>query len=245
MKSFLVALKFLTILPVGKNLDIQDKELAKSASYFPLVGALLGLLLVTVDFILRPLFPDSIINLSILITLILVTGALHLDGFMDSIDGLFSGQSKKRMLEIMRDSRVGSFGVIAVICLLLLKLSFLNEIQGGIRYSTLILMPALSRWVVVYLAKVYPYARKSKGTGEPFAKLVGSKELIKATLFVAILIGLLLQLRGIIIWLGVFMILILLGRWINKKISGMTGDTYGAIIETIEVVFLISVYLSH
>ncbi len=242
MKSFLTALKFLTILPVHKKMDIQDKKLAKSAGYFPLVGALIGLLLVAVDFILRPFFPDSIVNLFILITLILVTGALHLDGFMDSIDGFFSGQNKKRILEIMRDSRIGSFGILAVICLLLLKLSLLNEIQFSIRYSTLILMPALSRWSVVYLAKIYPYARKSKGTGEPFAKLVGKKELIIATLFMAVLIGLLFQLKGIIIWLGAFVILILLGRWINKKIDGMTGDTYGAMIEIIEIIILISIY---
>lgn len=242
MKSFLIALKFLTILPVGKNLEIQDKELAKSASYFPLVGALIGLLLVAVDFIFRPLFPDSIVNLFILITLILITGALHLDGFMDSIDGLFSGQDKKRILEIMRDSKVGSFAVLAVICLLLLKLSFLNEIQTNVRYSTLILMPALSRWGVVYLIKIYPYARKTTGTGEPFARLVGTKELIGATLFMAILIGLLLQLKGIIVWLAVFVVLILLSRLISKKIGGMTGDTYGAIIETLEVVTLVSVY---
>lgn len=243
IKSFLIALKFLTIFPVGKNLKIQDKKLAKSASYFPLVGALIGLLLIAVDFILRPFFPDSIVNLFILITLILVTGVLHLDGFIDSTDGLFSSQNKKRILEIMRDSKVGSFAITAVICLLLLKFSLLNEIQLNIRYSTLILMPALSRWGVVYLAKIYPYARKTRGTGEPFARLVGTKELIKATLFMAILIGLLLQLKGIIVWLAVFVALILLSKWINKKIGGMTGDTYGAIIETIEVVFLIFVYL--
>lgn len=242
MKSFLTALKFLTILPVGKKLDIQDKELAKSASYFPLVGALIGLLLVAVDFIFRPLFPDSIVNLFILITLIVVTGALHLDGFMDSIDGLFSGKDKNRILEIMRDSRTGAFAVVAVVCLLLLKLFFLNEIQSNVRYSTLILMPALSRWGVVYLAKIYPYARKTTGTGEPFARLVGTRELIEATLFMAILIGLLLQLKGIIVWLAVFVALILLSRWINKKIGGMTGDTYGAIIETMELIILISAY---
>lgn len=243
VNPFLTALKFLTILPISKKLDMQAQELAKSASYFPLVGALIGLLLVAVDFILRPLFPDSIVNLFILITLIVVTGALHLDGFMDSVDGLFSAQNKKRILEIMRDSKVGSFAILAVVCLLLLKLSFLNEIQQNVRYSTLILMPALSRWGVVYLAKIYPYARKTAGIGEPFARLVGIKELIGATLFMAILLGLLFQLKGIIVWLGVFVILILLGRWINKKLGGMTGDTYGAIIETIEVVFLISVYL--
>lgn len=242
MKYFLVALKFLTILPVGKNWEIQDKELAKSASYFPLVGALIGLLLVAVDFILRPLFPDSIVNLFLLITLILVTGALHLDGFMDSIDGLFSGKDKNRILEIMRDSRTGAFAVVAVFCLLLLKLSFLNEIQPNVRYATLILMPVLSRWAVVYAIWDYPYARNTSGTGEPFARLVGVREFISATVFAAILVIFLMQFKGIIIWSIAFLFLLLVARWISKKIGGMTGDTYGAIIEILEVVTLVSVY---
>ncbi len=242
MRSFLTAVKFLTILPVGKKFALQDKELAKSAVYFPLVGALIGLLLVAVDFILRPFFPDLIVNLFILIALILVTGGLHLDGFMDSIDGLFSGRDKNRILEIMRDSKVGAFGTMAVIFLILLKLSFLNEIQSGIRYSVLILMPVLSRWAAVYAAKNYPYARSTSGTGEPFARLVGRGELISATVFTAILAIFLLGFRGIIIWFIAFLVLLLLTGWINKKIHGMTGDTYGAIIEITEVVVLVSVY---
>jgi len=257
MKSFLTAVKFLTILPISKKLVPQDKELAKSAVYFPLVGALIGLLLVAVDFILRPFFPNLIVNLFILITLILVTGALHLDGFMDSVDGLFSGRNKNRILEIMRNSKVGSFGVISVICLLLLKLSFLNEIQSGIRYSVLILIPVLSRWAVVYAAKNYSYARNTSGTGEPFARLVVRRELVGATLFAALLVGLLSQMKGIttkqgfdisnllgfiMIWFTVFISLFLLSKWINKKLGGMTGDTYGAIIEITEVVVLVSVY---
>ncbi len=241
-KSFLTALTFLTIFPVGKKLKIQEKELAKSAAYFPLAGALIGLLLAAVDFILKPFFPNSIVNLLTLITLILITGALHLDGFMDSVDGLFSGKDKNGILEIMRDSRIGAFAVVAVIFLLLLKLSFLSEIQPDIYYQILILMPALSRWAAVYSAWQYPYARKTGGLGKPFAELVGIKELIKATFFMAILTGLLLQLNGIIIWLAVFTVLFLLARQINKKIGGMTGDTYGAIIEISEVVILISAY---
>ncbi len=243
MKSFLIALKFLTVFPAGKELDIPKNDLAKSAFYFPLVGVLIGLSLIAVDFILKPFFPDSIVNLFILLALILVTGALHLDGFMDSIDGLFSGGDKNRILEIMRDNKMGAFAVVAVIFLLLLKLSFLNEIQPDIRYSILILMPALSRWTAVYSAWRYPYARKGEdGLGKLLAKLVGKKEFIGATIFVLILSGLLLRLKGIIILCLLFGIIFLLAKWINKKIGGMTGDTYGAIIEIAEAAILIFVY---
>ncbi len=242
IKSFLIALKFLTIFPVGKNLDMQKRGVAQSMVYFPLVGALIGLLLVAVDFIFKIFFPSFIVNIFILIFLALITGALHLDGFIDSMDGLLSGKGEKKILKIMRDSRIGSFGVLAVIFLILLKLSFLNEIVSGIRYPILILMPIISRWAVVYAAKKFPYARETSGTGEPFAKFIGTRELIYATVFTAILAILLMQLKGIIILFIAFLILLLLTSWINKKIHGMTGDTYGAIIEIVEVVILISAY---
>lgn len=243
MKSFLIALKFLTTISFGKNLNMQDKELARSALYFPLVGALIGLILVAVDFVFKIFLPGPIVNVFILVILALITGALHLDGFIDSMDGLLSGREKKKILEIMRDSRIGSFGVLAAIFLILLKLSFLNEIVSEIRYPILIIMPVISRWAAVYAAWNYPYARDTSGTGEPFAKLAGAKEFIGATVFAAILAIFLMRFKGIIIWLAAFLFLLLLTKWINKKIGGMTGDTYGAIIEIMELIILILAYL--
>ncbi len=244
MKSFLTALKFLTIIPLGKVKGVEDqRKLARSIIYFPLVGILIGSVLVAIDFILKPFFPGSLVNLVILVALVVITGALHLDGFMDSMDGLFSGQNKNRILEIMRDSRVGSFATVALVLLLLLKLFFLNEIQSDIRWPVLILMPALSRWTVIYSAWLYPYARREGGgLGKVFAKSVSKRGFIGATILIIILSGLLLRLKGIITLLIVFGVLFWLTRWINKKIGGMTGDTYGAIIEVVEVVTLITVY---
>lgn len=243
MKSFFLALGFLTIIPVGKVFGARDdKELAKSVRCFPLAGATIGLLLIVADFILRPFFSEFIVSLFILIVLITATGALHLDGFIDSIDGLFSGRDKKRMLEIMLDSRAGAFGTIAVICLLLLKFSFLNEIQSDIRYFALIFMPIISRWAAVYAIYKYPHA-ETKGAGEIFANLVNFKDFILATLFTLFLAAILLRFNGLIIWSIIFIILFLLTKWINKKLGGLTGDIYGGLIEITEIVILILVYL--
>ncbi len=244
MKSFLTALQFLTIFPLGRAGSRENnRELAQSAMYFPLVGALIGSILVVVDLISRLFFPQLIVNLFILIVLVLITGALHLDGFIDSMDGLLSGKKKKKILEIMRDSRVGSFGVLAAIFLVLLKLSFLNEIVSYIRYPILIIMPVVSRWAAVYTIWKYPYARDTSGIGKSFAKLVRGKELIVATIFTALLVISLLTFKGVVIWLVVFLVLLIMTNWISKKIGGMTGDTYGAIVEIAEIVVLISASL--
>ncbi len=243
MKSFLRAINFLTVIPFDKNLSMERKEVAESSLYFPLVGALMGLLLVVIDFLFGSFFPEHILNLFVIISLIALSGSLHLDGFIDAADGFFSGKSRERILEIMKDSRVGAFGVISVFCLLLLKLSFLNEIQPEMRYAVLILMPTISRWTIVFNAFKYPYARKTSGAGEPFARLVGKKELTGATILTFLLTFFLLRIQGLAVWLAVFMTVFLIGRWINEKIGGMTGDVYGALVEVSEVAFLIFIYL--
>jgi adenosylcobinamide-GDP ribazoletransferase len=177
------------------------------------------------------------------IIFIFITGGFHLDGFVDLADGFSSGSNKDKILEIMRDNRVGALGVISVICLILLKISFLNEIPATVFYPALILMPVISRWTIVFNADKYPYARKTDGLGEPFAKFAGTKELVLATLFTLVFAGLLMQFKGLIIWFAIMAVLFLLGRWISKKIGGMTGDAYGAMVEITEVLFLIFVYL--
>ena len=241
MKSFLTALKFLTVLPFGKKLEFQEKELAKSTGYFPLVGVLIGLLLVAVDFILSPFFSNSIVNLFILITLIVITGALHLDGFMDAVDGLFGGQDQDEKLRIMKDTQTGSFGIVALIVLLLLKFTLISELSGERIFPLiLILMPALGRWSMVSAMPFYPYPRK-KGTGS-FTKFVEKKDVLIATVIMFVLTIGLLRLEGLILLFGTFIFMVLITQLISRKIGGMTGDTYGALNEVIEVVILISAY---
>jgi len=104
-------------------------------------------------------------------------------------------------------------------------------------------MPTISRCLAVYAAKKFPYARRTSGTGELFAKFVGTRELIYASVFTVILTFFIMQFKGIVILLIAFLVSLLLASWINKKIQGMTGDTYGAIIEIAELVILISAYL--
>ena len=103
-------------------------------------------------------------------------------------------------------------------------------------------MPIISRWAAVYAIKKFPYARKTPGIGKSFAEFVGKREFVWATVFTAALVILLLGFEGMVIWFFAFLILLPLTAWINKKISGQTGDTYGAIIEITELAVLIIAY---
>ena len=122
MKNFLIALGFRTKIPISKKILISDKNLSESIVFFPLAGLLLGLILALLNTLLGPIMPAGLVNISLILALTLLTGALHLDGFADTIDG-FSAKtnSKEDILAIMRDSRIGAMGVIGLVILLLFK----------------------------------------------------------------------------------------------------------------------------
>jgi len=242
VKSFLVALKFLTILPVSKNLEFQEERLAKSTRYFPLIGILIGSILAGVNFLFSLIFPPIIVSVIILISLIGISQGFHLDGFMDTIDGLFGGKDKEERLRIMKDVQIGSFAVIALVSLLLLKFTLIFELSGRKLFPLiLILMPALGRWSMVCAMPLYFYPRE-KGTGH-FTKFVKKRDVLIASITMFIFAIGLLRLEGLILLFGTFIFMLLITQFISRKIGGMTGDTYGALNEIIEVIILVSFYL--
>ena len=238
----MTAVKFLTILPVGKKFALQDKELAKSTSYFPLAGILIGLILAGINFSFSFIFPPIVVSAIILISLIWITRGFHLDGFMDTIDGLFGGSDKNERLRIMKDTQVGSFGVVAVVSLLLLKFALILELSGQKIFPfILILMPALSKWSMVLAMPFYSYPRE-KGTGS-FTKFVKKKDVLIATVITLFFAAGLLKLEGVILLFSAFVFTLLITKLISRKIGGMTGDTYGALNEIVEVIILAAAYL--
>ncbi len=121
-KGFLTAIEFLTVLPVSRKREpIRDEELGLAAAFFPLVGGILGILLVILNAILLFVLPRNTTDLILIIALILLTGGLHLDGLADSIDGLYASKNREKALHVMRDSRLGSMGAVAIILCLLMK----------------------------------------------------------------------------------------------------------------------------
>ena len=137
MNQLLLALQFITRIPIRQDLNYDQPNIAASMTYYPLVGTLIGAILVVINQVGGSYFPPLVTNALLVIGLIVLTGGLHLDGLMDTCDGIFSGREKEKILEIMRDSRVGAFGVIGVVALFLLKFSLL--VESSRQYKNLIL----------------------------------------------------------------------------------------------------------
>lgn len=242
MKGFFIALQFLTRISIGK-FPRDEKELGKSMAYFPIVGLILGGILVLVNWgfsiILAPLVADALT----VIALIILTGSLHIDGLVDTIDGLAGGKTKKDILRIMKDSRVGAFGMVGIISLIMLKLVLLHELPLKIKKEAILLMPVMGRWAMVVASSLSLYARSGTGTGKAFVDYCGRKEVVMGSLFTLIIVGGLLKILGLELFFFILALTLLLTRFIYKRIGGMTGDTLGTVNEIMEVGSLFILFL--
>jgi len=238
MKRLILAITFLTRLPLPVSKDITSEEIGRSTPFFPLVGLLIGLILIGIDGVLSYLWPPIAVNVALFVSLVLITGGLHLDGLMDTCDGIFSGRDRDRILEIMRDSRVGAFGVLGAVCLAAMKIALLNALNGDLRWATLLLFPMLGRWSMVLAITLFPYARESAGLGTPFTDFARKRYILWATLPVLAASIPTLLWRIIPILAVVGCATWLMGKWISRKIRGLTGDNYGAICEVTETLSL-------
>ncbi|RYD06650.1 hypothetical protein N752_02975 [Desulforamulus aquiferis] len=187
LNSLRLAISFLTVLPFY-NKEVDNQEMGRSVSYYTLVGLLLGTISAGVCLGLRYLGLTIAADITAIVTVIILTGGLHLDGLMDTADGVLSGRSRERKLEIMKDSRVGAMGVLALVVVMMLKIAFLLEINGDLKFIALILAPTAGRWAMVFGITRYPYARPSGGLGV-CTKLAGTKQMLVAsfTLLVAVI----------------------------------------------------------
>lgn len=171
MTPFFIALQFLTRLKIVNQTEWSVEDFGKSVVAFPYVGLIIGLILALLYGILSPFIPLVLLMLILVIAEFLITGGLHADGLMDTSDGLFSGRERDRKLEIMKDSRIGSFGVVAFVFVTLLKWQLLTAIPTAeFIPMALIMMPLMSRWSLVLSIRSYPYARE-QGMGAAFANL--------------------------------------------------------------------------
>ena len=171
MTPFFIALQFLTRLKIVNQTEWSVEDFGKSVVAFPYVGLIIGLILSLLYGILSPFIPLVPLMLILVIAEFLITGGLHADGLMDTSDGLFSGRERERKLEIMKDSRIGSFGVVAFVFVTLLKWQLLTAIPTAeFIPMALIMMPLMSRWSLVLSIRSYPYARE-QGMGAAFANL--------------------------------------------------------------------------
>ncbi len=249
MKSFLIGLQFLTRISLVRQEVWTEEAFGASVRYFPLIGAVLGFCYAAAAaffFIFLPAegvqIPRHFSTAVLLLLTILLTGGLFCDGFMDSMDGIFSGRSRERMLEIMKDSRVGANGVMTFGILLLTEWSVLLDLRQDLIPMAVFIMPVISRLMVVMAITCFPYARP-QGMGKAFATYAGKHAFGFALITTLVLIlpwG--LPAIGALLTGGVFAFCF--NRYVTSVLGGVTGGTYGAVAVLTELVVLITVLIS-
>ena len=236
MKSFLLALRFLTIIPLGRHKEINPASVAAAGKYYPLIGLVIGGLLWSFFYGVDFIFPLPVSIGLLVIFWVILTGALHLDGLADCLDGLYAGTNPKERLEVMKDVHLGTMGVIGLILILGIKYLVLREIMSVPSLGLwIIFIPAVSRWTSIFLAYFFPYARPAAGLGQALVNGTGKKELFWATLLAWGPVLIVMQYYGLGLVVVQLIWSTLCGWYFLKKLGGVTGDVLGAVIESSEV----------
>ncbi len=242
MRSFGLALSFLTIIPVPVLREVGEKDMARSLVFYPLVGFLIGLILAALAYLGQLLELGAAGDALVIAVWILITGGLHMDGLMDTADGIFSGRDRQRKLEIMRDSRVGAMGAIVLVVVVLLKFSVLTSLSAADKMWVLLLAPAVGRFLMVYAVAYFPYARSGPGLGQSFGDQVQKIYVIMA--LILLLAGFFIAgvLFYVYLFISLFLGLILI-YGLARILGGQTGDTFGASCESGETIFMMTVMI--
>jgi adenosylcobinamide-GDP ribazoletransferase len=234
-----LALTFLTKLPWPWRGPADETALARSMFWFPWVGAVLGLIFWGAWAGLHRALPVPAAAALLLTLTVWITGGLHLDGLADTADGLGGGRTPEEALAIMKDSRVGAFGVISLILGLVLKFSlFLSLATQTTVAGVLLLFPVISRWSMVLLAYLSPYARAEGGLGQAMTLGVSPRVLLGASLSAGGLTLLILGAPGLVLFIAAGALVWLGSLYFHHRLGGITGDILGATNEFVEIMVL-------
>jgi adenosylcobinamide-GDP ribazoletransferase len=236
--GFLAALQFLTIFPWAARMPRSAEDLGAAAIFFPVVGFLLGAVLLLADIALEPFSPPILSGVILVAVLAWLTRALHLDGLADTFDGLGAGGDRERILRVMDDSRTGAFGVVAVVLLLFLKIHALEAIDTE-RWRVLLAAPALSRWAMVLHG--YGSAAAKTGLGSTLIEHLKTKHIVFATVIAVVLTVAVLRGAGIVMMLVVAAFSTASKKYFHRRLGGVTGDTFGAVGEISETLVLVGI----
>ena len=240
MRRLFIAIRFLTVLPLPLRGRIQDEELGGALLWFPLVGLLIGSLLLFVQQLVGSVMPPQVVGALLLLAWVAATGAMHLDGLADTFDGLCGGHTPEARLRIMKDPHVGAMGVVAIVSLLITKFALLSNLSPRTAIPILWLAPCLGRWAMVLLGTTMPYARSERGIAAPFIQhgrlsmLVGAT----ATMLLATWCG--CGIDGLLLIGVVCVVSLLLRALFQGALGGITGDALGASGELVEAIILLT-----
>lgn len=239
--DFITGFQFLTRIHIVTQTEWSMDSFARSVKFFPIIGAIIGLILAGIICGVKNFcgerVPLHVLAILIIIAEIMITGGLHCDGFMDTIDGVFSGRSRERKLEIMKDSRVGAFGVMSFCLLALIKYSLFVDMESTRLPIAVLAMPIVGRMGLVLAVTLYPYAR-ADGMGKIFYLCDHRKTLCVAgmlSMLMLTLLGKMALINGVVGSVAA----VAFSTYISKQLNGLTGDVYGAVTEFTEMVTLL------
>lgn len=231
------AFRFLTLIPVRWQESRDGDLFPLSVNYFPLVGVTIGAAAVLLCTAAGTVFPPIFLSFLVVTFLSAISGFLHLDGLADSGDGLLSHRSRERSLEIMKDSRIGSMGVVGILLVLLGKFSALSSLSLSQICLAAFLMPIAGRVSIVITMAFFPYARPEGGLGALFYS-AGMKKAAAMALLLLLMCSMLTNsvMLALLVVFSILLLIWLFAQFCKKRIGGVTGDTLGAICELSEAV---------
>ena len=239
MRALVAAFGFLTRLPVPAS-AAAGVEIGRSVAFFPVVGLALGGVLAGGALLLSGVLAPLVVAVLLVALLAVLTGGLHLDGLADLFDAVGGGRGDRaRMLELMRDSRIGAHGAAALVLALIAKVVALAHLLERQDLVSVLLFPAIARWAVVPAIVFVPYARP-EGLGLGFARSGRTRDALAATVLMAAAAVALRRIAVLRAAGAALAVVVVLALWMRRRLGGLTGDVYGAAIEIAEVAVLIA-----
>ena len=235
MKRLIAALQFLTVCPFVSRVACDERDIGRSVPWFAVVGLLIGSAVALLDRGMSALFPPVLCSVISALALIAASGGLHADGLADTCDGFFSARPRERILEIMRDSRIGAMGVLGIVGVFALKVAALASAPFSLRWQVLLLMPFVGRCSMVIQLAILNYARTG-GLCSVFVQNRRRSDVILTLVLLGVAGWLLGKEYGICVAAVSVVAIVVFSFWCRGKIGGFTGDTLGAGCELVEVI---------
>lgn len=253
MKSLLVAIQFLTIVPVARRMEIDEEDMARSVAVFPLAGLVQGAALVVTAYVAGLVLPTGLVAGLVLLVHVVMNGAFHLDGLSDTFDAIAKRGDREGKLDAMKDGSSGAAGVSAIVLSVLIKYLLIMTVAGLYPYAVnyaFLMMPVYSKWAMS-AAMFHGRPARREGLGSIFMGGAGAREFAVSTLTVFVLTTLAVvyaspliphkHLLNAVALIVLYAVTLLLGRLFNSQFGGLTGDTLGALGELSENLFMLLV----
>ena len=234
--NLLLYFQFFTRIPINKELECSDKNFIAGTPFFPIIGLVIGVIQYCAYYVMSFSFNSQIVAIILVLISILVTGALHLDGFGDCADGFFAFKGgKDKIIEIMKDSRIGAFGCIAIVFNILLKIALIDNVIIQKIPELIVLSPIIGRFSIVFLSYIGKNA-KPHGTGNLFIGKIKFKNFVATFITTLVVCYFIIGISVLILIGSAIVISLLFNKLCENKIGGLSGDTLGANNEIVEMV---------